>query len=162
MEEAQGQVGSFASRSVNGDAETNCSDLDLARSHCGSDNVLMRVKDGKNTSFWFNKLIGNQLLKDVFPELFALAADPTCCVADLGHCLFGVSSWYAQGLGLHQNICDSWLREDLQELLADKTLVLNVVDEFDWLPENDNSFYVKSVHESLLSRSVVVPLSEKV
>lgn len=43
MEEAQGQVGCLASRSINGDAETNYSDLDLARSHCGSDNVLMRL-----------------------------------------------------------------------------------------------------------------------
>lgn len=57
---------------------------------------------------------------------------------------------------------NSWLGENLQELLADKTLVQDVVDEFDWLPENDNYSFVKYAPEALLSRSDVIPLSEEV
>ncbi|KAI5404073.1 hypothetical protein KIW84_051277 [Lathyrus oleraceus] len=47
-------------------------------------NTLYGVKDDVNTSFWFSKWVGNEPLKDVFPEFFFLATDPPCSVADVG------------------------------------------------------------------------------
>lgn len=52
-----------------------------------------------------------------------------------------MGSWYLElefaGVGLHQDVYDSWQGEELLKLLANKTIMHDEVDEFEWLPEND-------------------------
>ncbi|CAK8570193.1 unnamed protein product [Lathyrus sativus] len=52
--------------------------------NCFSNTTFFKVKNGKNISFWFSKWIGNQALKDVFSELFVLAADLISRKVDAG------------------------------------------------------------------------------
>lgn len=66
-----------------------------------------------------------------------------------------------QGLGLNINVCNGWQGEELQELLANKMIVQDEADEFEWLPKNDDIFSVKSGHEDLVSRSVDVLILEE-
>jgi hypothetical protein len=104
-------------------------------------NVVKKLGNGTLTSFWEDTWVGNLPLKDLFPRLFSISTQKEATVAEL----------YANNENGHWNF--TWRRsffvweDELLDQLRDMINPVNlseVVDRWGWLPENGDTYTVKS------------------
>ncbi|CAI8589852.1 unnamed protein product [Vicia faba] len=65
--------------------------LDGVEQSVFANNILCRFLEGNNIYFWHNKWMGYQMLKEAFPELFAITAYPNFYMVDA--CFWEESVW---------------------------------------------------------------------
>ncbi|GAU19703.1 hypothetical protein TSUD_78280 [Trifolium subterraneum] len=124
-------------------------------------NIGCRVGNGNDIEFWHFKWYDNQVLCDLYPDLYVLEAYKYAKVAERidGSCSVPRCKWdWLQPL---DEIGTQRLAE-LEVLLADFSYQSTDPDHWRWIPEGDDIFSVKSSYACLLSSQQVEPLDTHV
>lgn len=110
------------------------------------------VRNGAATLFWQDLWLGQSPLKNQFPRLFSIAADPKATIASLG-------SWHGPVWIWNFN----WIRpfrprdenewSSLQGLMKNIFLSSSSTDSFAWTPHKAGLFSVKSISLELAKSS---------
>jgi hypothetical protein len=112
-----------------------------------SNNVVRKVSNGRGTSFWKDKWIGEQPLAILFPRLFSISTHKEAKVGDLWSFIEGTVLWNLTW----RRQPFLWERNLIDNLLA---LIGGVVlgrdeDSWVWLPEEGGKFSVRSSYRVL-------------
>ncbi|CAI8588718.1 unnamed protein product [Vicia faba] len=94
-----------------------------------TNNILCRLKNGRSILFWHGKWIGNQSLKDAYPEAFSIVATPFTS--------------------------QNKIKLMLPDLVSDSA----TAHEFWWQPEDSEMFTVISFYEIMDEGIIVVSSS---
>ena len=116
--------------------------------------VLRRVGDGIETSFWYDRWIGEGPRCECFRRLFDLTENKSMSVANL----FSVDSeqwrvlWkWMRRLWLWEND----LLEECKALLLDVSLFPNVLNKWVWLPDPSGGYTVRGAYDLLTSQEPI-------
>jgi hypothetical protein len=119
--------------------------------HWFAANIVKKVGNGVNTSFWYDTWVGESPLKDWFPRLYSISTQKEVSVADMWYPTDGVAKWRLLWRRRFF-VCEETVLEEMLEVINRVTLS-NLPDKWGWKPENDADFTVKSVYNlvSILS-----------
>lgn len=109
--------------------------------------VMRKVSNGRGTSFWKDRWIGDQPLAFTFPRIFSLSTQKEAKVRDLWDLHNGEASWnlsWRREPFLYENN----LIENLLHLIGGVSLG-EEVDNWIWLPEDGGVFSVCSSYRVL-------------
>ncbi|GAU45475.1 hypothetical protein TSUD_190940 [Trifolium subterraneum] len=116
-----------------------------------SNNVVKKLGNGVDTSFWEDTWVGNRSLKDRFPRLYSISIQKEAKVAEL-HSFVNTVHWTL----LWRRRLFVWEENLLLQLLEliNPITLLGEIDRWGWVPEKDDLFTVKSTF-SLVSNLIV-------
>jgi hypothetical protein len=113
--------------------------------------VVRRVGDGSDTSFWYDRWLGDVPFCDRFRRLFDLTENKFMSVANL----FSVDSEQWGDMWRWRRRLWQWEEEMLAEcrtLLLDVLLFPNVSDRWVWLPAPSDGYTVRGAYNLLTSQ----------
>jgi hypothetical protein len=108
-------------------------------------NVVKKLGNGVNTSFWMDIRVDDISLKDCFPRLFSISTQKEASVAEMWNPMAGEVNWRL----IWRRRLFVWEENLMDELLV----VINRIspsddtDRWGWKPENDAIFTAKSVYK---------------
>ncbi|XP_058721842.1 uncharacterized protein LOC131593378 [Vicia villosa] len=119
-----------------------------------SGSFMCCCKNGKDVLFWHNRWLGDQPLRLVFPDLYALSSKKHCTVADILEWMDGIHRWRWEALFSADSIFDSsitaaaaasqnWAR--FVDMLCGFLPCDLSRDTFSWSFNGDNVFSVSSL-----------------
>jgi hypothetical protein len=128
-----------------------------------SQNAVKKLGNGRLTSFWYDRWIGNVPFCVLFPRLFSISTQKEASVADVYNSILLQDNWV---LGWRRSLFE-WeklLLVDMLALLNSATLRLEEEDRWGWVPERGAHFSVKSTYQMIFAlpnrQSVVEPWNE--
>lgn len=107
-----------------------------------SRDVERKVGNGRDTLFWKDAWVANELLRDAFPYLFSLALSQDVKVAEV--CFAECDRWRL----LWRRELFEWEKESLLLLLGrlNGVVLREGVDRWYWKPEKEGVFSVKTCY----------------
>lgn len=124
------------------------------------DNLVQRVGDGKDFSFWEGLWVGDKTLKEAFPRLYNLSTRKDGLVKDMGEWCEGRWTWKVEW---RRRLLDREraLESDLFNLLAAVSLTEGTRDRWEWGNGKGRVFSVKEAYlaitKSFISSTVGRP-----
>lgn len=109
--------------------------------------VTCNVGEGEEIPFWYSYWAGNQLLRETFPELFALLVDHLLSVTTVGRAtdmgwVWNSAVLFSDGLDAR---CFLW--QPLVFFLQQVLVLQNAEDTYKWAITADGSFSVKACYD---------------
>ncbi|MCH81833.1 putative non-LTR retroelement reverse transcriptase [Trifolium medium] len=111
--------------------------------------VVRKVGNGANTTFWYDKWVGDMVLKDKFPRLFTISNRKEAMVKDLVMEADGTLSWNFSWRR-HLFAWEVALQNELMVVLNEFRLT-NENDVWGWEPEKRGIFTVYSTYRFLVN-----------
>lgn len=125
-----------------------------------SDVIKCRVKNGVNTTFWFNNWIGDQPLVEAFPELYTRTTKPFMSMEETSHWENEEWRWDAHRWFSSEEEEEDGLVLYTVTLLEQVQLVHEENDIFDWAINVEDGFSVHSC-AAVIRRRGELPLLEE-
>jgi hypothetical protein len=112
-----------------------------------SNRVVRKVSNGRGTSFWTDRWLGNQALATTFPRLYSISSHKDAKIADLWIAGHGEASWNL----VWRRQPFLWERNLIANLLTllEGTLLGDEEDRWLWTPEEGGTFSVRSSYKVL-------------
>jgi hypothetical protein len=124
-----------------------------------SHGVLKKLGDGRFTSFWCDKWVGDLPLCDRFPRLFSISINKEASVAEVSRRNSGMLNW---NLSWRRRLFE-WeklLLIELMEVVNPVTILRDIEDRWGWEPEKGADFTVKSTYGLVFNLSSQVRVAD--